>query len=334
MAKSKKVKKAKSAKKKEPFLKSKVFKAFMAKLYGWGAAVVILGALFKIMHWKGAGAMLTLGLTTEALIFFISAFDVQHETDWSIVYPELKEVEEGEKGEEETKKSISEEIDKMLEDANIEKEMVNRLGTGMNKFADTVSGIKDVSNAAIATNDFTDGVRRATEGVSKVKDATEKTAEAMTFLSEASGSSKEYFNQIKAASGNLTSLNFAYEKELSETNKHLDVLTKFNSDFSNAMGSLTEASLSSKGYIDQVKSAAENLSSLNNSYESELEVSNKHREAMNLYNEKLSEVINTISDAGTMSVQVKEGFSKLNENLESLNNVYGNMLTAMNPARG
>ena len=62
----------------------------MAKLYGWGAAVVILGALFKIQHWPGAGIMLTIGLLTEAFIFFFSAFEKPHEEpDWSLVYPEL-----------------------------------------------------------------------------------------------------------------------------------------------------------------------------------------------------------------------------------------------------
>src|SRR5215469_10734639 len=66
------------------------WKKFMAKLYGWGAAVVIIGALFKIMHFPGAGIMLTVGLTIEAIIFFFSAFEPLHEElDWTLVYPEL-----------------------------------------------------------------------------------------------------------------------------------------------------------------------------------------------------------------------------------------------------
>ena len=62
----------------------------MSKLYGWGAAVVILGALFKINHYQGADIMLIVGLGTESLIFFFSAFEPPHvEPDWSLVYPEL-----------------------------------------------------------------------------------------------------------------------------------------------------------------------------------------------------------------------------------------------------
>ena len=69
---------------------SKNFKKFMAKLYGWGASVVILGALFKINHYPYANEMLIVGLGTEALMFFFSAFDPVHtEPEWSLVYPQL-----------------------------------------------------------------------------------------------------------------------------------------------------------------------------------------------------------------------------------------------------
>ena len=68
----------------------KRFKLFMTRLYGWGASVVILGALFKIQHYEGAGLMLIIGLSTEAIIFFFSGFEPPHEeVDWSLVYPEL-----------------------------------------------------------------------------------------------------------------------------------------------------------------------------------------------------------------------------------------------------
>ena len=71
-------------------VESKGWKNFMAKLYGWGASIVIIGALFKIQHLPGSGFMLTIGLGTEALIFFFSAFEPVHEEiDWTLVYPEL-----------------------------------------------------------------------------------------------------------------------------------------------------------------------------------------------------------------------------------------------------
>ncbi len=71
-------------------VQSSGWKNFMAKLYGLGASVVIIGAMFKLMHWTGASIMIVVGLSTEAVIFFFSAFEPLHEElDWTLVYPEL-----------------------------------------------------------------------------------------------------------------------------------------------------------------------------------------------------------------------------------------------------
>ena len=75
------------------------WKSFMAKFYGIGASIVIIGALFKIQHWTGAGLMLAVGLCTEAVIFFFSAFEPLHEeVDWTLVYPELAGIPDEEPG--------------------------------------------------------------------------------------------------------------------------------------------------------------------------------------------------------------------------------------------
>ena len=66
------------------------YKNLMKYVYGWGASIVLLGALFKLQHYPGAGIMLLVGMITEAIIFFLSAFEpIVEEVDWSIVYPEL-----------------------------------------------------------------------------------------------------------------------------------------------------------------------------------------------------------------------------------------------------
>ncbi len=88
-------------------VRSKGYKQFMSKLYGWGAAVVIIGALFKINHYPGANMILIIGLGTEACIFFFSAFEPMHvEYDWSLVYPELAGMEDLSKVEKGTKKNL------------------------------------------------------------------------------------------------------------------------------------------------------------------------------------------------------------------------------------
>src|SRR5690349_4887333 len=110
-----------------------MFKTIMPKVYGIGAAVVIVGALFKIRHLTGADEMLTLGLLTEAVIFFLSAFEPPHpETDWSKVYPELAEdYEAPTSAARVSNKPITQQLDATLEKAKIGPELLESLGKGM-----------------------------------------------------------------------------------------------------------------------------------------------------------------------------------------------------------
>ena len=114
----------------------KRFKNFMAKLYGIGAAIVILGALFKILHLKGADQMLIIGLTTESVIFFLSAFEAPaKEYDWSLIYPELSIDEDGSGNG--PRGTVTQELDKMMAEAKIGPELLDSLGDGMRKLSDT-----------------------------------------------------------------------------------------------------------------------------------------------------------------------------------------------------
>ena len=144
-------------------VESKGYKQFMGKIYGWGATVVLLGALFKIQHWPGASIMLIVGIGTEALIFFFSAFEPLHEEiDWTLVYPELAgmgdEMEEEEydmmdathTSDRERKGVIGggggsaalARFDELLEQGNIGSALFDKLGEGLKKFGDTAQKTK------------------------------------------------------------------------------------------------------------------------------------------------------------------------------------------------
>src|SRR5882762_92315 len=126
----------------------KKWKSFMAKLYGFGAAIVIVGAMFKIMHWPGAGPMLVVGLSTEAVIFFFSAFEPPHEeVDWSLVYPELAGMHGEEAAQIEDKGSITEQLDTMLEDAKIGPELIASLGDGIRNLSDQAGKLTNITDA-------------------------------------------------------------------------------------------------------------------------------------------------------------------------------------------
>src|SRR3954465_5710035 len=129
----------------------KKFRLFMSRLYGWGAAVVILGALFKIQHYEGAGVMLVVGLSTEAVIFFFSAFEPPHEdVDWSLVYPELAGMQDEDPAERRKKKAVKDPVaqylDKLLSDAFYGPDLISSLGTGLKSLGENTSKMADLSN--------------------------------------------------------------------------------------------------------------------------------------------------------------------------------------------
>src|SRR4029453_7060871 len=141
----------------ETFVRSKVYKTFMSRLYGWGASIVIVGALFKIQHWPASGFFLVLGLGTEAIIFFFSAFEPPHEeVDWSLVYPELSGMHDEDSAKERRKKvdPVSQRLDKLMSDANIGPELIDSLGAGLRSLGDNAGKLANMSNASVATDGY------------------------------------------------------------------------------------------------------------------------------------------------------------------------------------
>src|SRR5687767_6386315 len=107
--------------------KSFLWDKVMPMVYGIGAAIVIVGAMFKIMHWKGADIMLIVGLSTEAVIFFLSAFQpAAHEVDWTRVYPQLSDEYE----QRSDSGNVMQKLDDMLADANVTPATISNLGAG------------------------------------------------------------------------------------------------------------------------------------------------------------------------------------------------------------
>ncbi|MCL2510523.1 MAG: gliding motility protein GldL [Bacteroidales bacterium] len=162
------------------FANKKGFKTFMARLYGWGASVVILGALFKINHWEGATWMLLVGLGTEAIIFFFSAFEKPHvEVDWSVVYPELApqygfgEVPGiGKRGVTEQKKPIDD-LNQLFKQAGVDVNLIQEFGDGLRKFSTNAKQMADVSSAVVANDGFVGNIRKASDSLAALNSAYE-----------------------------------------------------------------------------------------------------------------------------------------------------------------
>jgi gliding motility-associated protein GldL len=250
-----------------------MYDVVMPKVYGIGAAVVIIGALFKILHWKGADVMLMVGLGTEALIFFLSAFQPNpKDVDWSLVYPELSEgydpstnsnrfVEQGNSG-----TGLTRKLDDMLKDANVTPEAINSLGQGLNRLSSTTQQLSQLGDATNATDEYTTKVRSAAQSLERINEAYGKTAQAMTAMADATSDAKEYHLQVQNVTKNLGALNAVYEMELQDANTHLKSMNKFYGTLSQAMENLTEAGKETEQFKQEVTSLTTNLSSLNRVY--------------------------------------------------------------------
>lgn len=204
------------------FLTTYKGKVILGYVYGWGAAIVLIGAWAKILSFSWANAALTVGLLTEAFIFFLSAFEPPHQDlDWARVYPELNDDYLGE-GKDKGPKSLTKSLDSVLAEANIEKEMIARLGANLGKLSDSVSKMGDLSDAVGATSDYSANARAAANALGEVKDAYASALSSASGLSDTLNAMKEISSstvavqsQMNDLSTNLASLNKVYGNMLS-----------------------------------------------------------------------------------------------------------------------
>lgn len=196
--------------------------------YGMGAAVVIIGALFKITHIEfgfiNGNLMLTIGLVTEALIFGISAFEpVDNELDWSLVYPELAggEARKKEKKEEEKDAQglLSQKLDNLLKEAKIDGQLMASLGTSIRNFESAAKGISPAADGIAATKKYSEELDRAAkqmEGLNALYkmqlESQQRNAEANQAIAEGASKLQE---QMKSMTANIASLNNVYGGMLS-----------------------------------------------------------------------------------------------------------------------
>jgi gliding motility-associated protein GldL len=283
-------------------VQSSGWKNFMAKLYGIGASVVIIGALFKIQHWHFAGLMLSVGLCTEAIIFFFSAFEPLHEeVDWSLVYPELSGItddEPGALGSRDDRGMIGAggmgggagsvalmKFDEMLENADITPDLFQKLGVGMKRFSESTTNLSAMGDISNASSKFMNTIHSANESLGKLSDTYQNTAK---------------------------------------------VLNDTNTNYARMADTFSIVETGGKSYQQQLESLNKNLSALNAVYELQKKGADEHiRESESLY-KGIQSIMKNLEDSATDAQKYREQISKLNDNLSALNNVYGNMLAAMN----
>ena len=245
------------------------FGSILPKIYAWGATVVIIGAMFKILHLPYAGTLLGLGLSVEAGIFFLSAFEPRHkELEWDRVYPELSDSYSGPKRKVSMGGSsgISQQLDKTLDAAKVTPNLVENLGKGMRGLAESASKLGTMANASVATSEYAQNVQQASRALSQMNKSYANTISSMSEMASASKDAKEYHTQVQNVTKNLSGLNAVYEMELKDANTHLKSMNKFYGNVSQAMESIAQAGRNSDKFRDQLARLTENLGSLNQVY--------------------------------------------------------------------
>lgn len=256
-------------------MQSKAWKNFMAKLYGIGAAVVIVGALFKIQHWKGADIMLIIGLGTEAVIFFFSAFEKVHEElDWTLVYPELAGIPDGD-GRNKDKKaiakggsgdSVSQELDKLLSDAKIGPELVESLGKGMRSLAESTNKMTDIADAQLATTDYVNNVKSASQSVEKLAESYLKASSSLTSVVVSNDEGRSYGEQLAVMSKKMGELNSIYDLQLQGSKEYVESTNKYFAGVNQLMQNLSDSVADTKRYKEEIAQLGSNLEALNTVY--------------------------------------------------------------------
>lgn len=202
----------------------------MNMVYGLGASVVILGALFKIMHWNFGNEMLIIGLITEAIVFAVSAFEpVDDELDWSLVYPELaggpagqREAAFVEDKNKDTEVALSKKLDELLKEAKIDANLMTSLGDSIRNFEGAAKGIAPTVDAMASQRKYSEELTLAAaqmetlNNLYKVQvESSSRQAEINQEVTENAGKLKEQMSNLAA---NLSSLNGVYGGMLTAMN--------------------------------------------------------------------------------------------------------------------
>ena len=204
------------------FANSKLYQWLMPYLYGWGASLVIAGALFKILHWEGANTMLILGMGTEALIFFMSAFEKKpKDYKWERAYPGILDPEDVE----DDNITVTQQLDQMLNDVGVDNKVIKNLGDGLKKLSNSASGLGDVAEG---TKKYNTQMLSASDNLEKINE----------LYMEQIKSSEQQFMATKKMTTNLTSSldqTSRLHVELASLTENLNALNNVYGGMLNAM---------------------------------------------------------------------------------------------------
>lgn len=258
------------------FFKTQRGQVVLNFIFAFFAAVVILGALFKIRHWPYADEMITVGLLSEVIVFLVMAFMVPppEEPHWQRYFPDINLHPDLDPNFKPTPLTLPgstgnpalTKLDDMLSAADITPANLGKLGENFKKLGATVDKISDVSDAIKSTNDYSAKTKEATIALGQMKDAYVSASNTVQHFSSAAEGTKQFHEQVQVLTKNLSSLNTIYELELQDTNNHLKAMNRFYNNLVQASDAMSGSVDDAKKAHDQISTLAGNLGKLNQIY--------------------------------------------------------------------
>jgi gliding motility-associated protein GldL len=246
------------------FLHSRRWKKLIAMLYGFGAALVIIGALFKLEHWPGATYMLSVGMLTEFIIFIFSAFDpIAKDYEWENVYPELlvNDEEAGVGGGGAHRARIS-------GDLNIDSAMADGLKDSVGRFTKVVNSLDALATIANASNTFVGGIEQAAGNMATLNQSMQDLNVAYRYASQTvnTGGQQTHAN-FDTLSKHLAAVNASYELYIQEHQQYAESSRQL-------VGTMNQSAQQSQQFTAQMGLLTNNIGELNNIYGSMLSAVN------------------------------------------------------------
>jgi gliding motility-associated protein GldL len=314
-------------------LKTKRAKSAMGFVYSWGASIVLIGALFKLQHWPYSGWFLGIGLITEAIIFFVSAFEPPLEMpEWSRVYPELKEDFDDE-GFNVLGKPGKDKLNELLNGSEITPALLDKVSFGLNELSNTARGISDISSATLATENYVKNLSSASEAMNTFSEVNTKAHHSIHSSVNQMVNSYQNTTQQMTNSGQaiIDKLNKTGDEFTSRINESGNLLVKSYKTASEKIeNSMQQFGNTSGNYAENLGKLNKNLSSLTNAVETQLKGSEEQYKMNQKFGNDMARINEMLASSAEELKKYQENAAKMNQHLEALNKIYGNMLGAMN----
>ncbi len=314
-------------------LKTKRAKTIMGFVYSWGASIVLIGALFKLQHWQYSGYFLGVGLITEAIIFFVSAFEPPLDMpEWSRVYPELRE--DFETGAyEPVERGGKNRLEDLLKGTEITPNLLDKVSLSLNELSNTARGLSDISSATLATESYVKNLNQASHAMGIFSDAGQKANQSIhdtvsQLVESYQNTTRQMNNTGQSILEKLNRTGDDFTMKISESGSILARSTKTAAE--KIEQSMTQFGDVSGHYTENLSRLNQNLSSLNNAVESQLKGSEEQFRMNQKFNSDLSKIHEVLASSAEELQKYQDNAVRLNQHLEALNKIYGNMLGAMN----